>query len=189
MLRALADSPRFDSVTLPNRGRWQLIASFGSIFLLLWLLLGLALLLSTGSNPFLGWANRPSKVLTLLAPIWATLVILLTSIEAWNRLPPEITIGPDSVTGTPPRRLGEPPRPQVVVIRFEFIEKIRLLHPLGPMVVSGYGPFGTHGPESKMLHLTLGNARYLRRKFLEWRERGRRQGSAGAGPSPGPASG
>jgi hypothetical protein len=157
-------------IRLRNHAWPTIFLELGAPFLLVWILIAVGVMEVTSENPFLGLANRASIGTTFLGSVWLALVVLFSNLWAWIRMPPEIEIGPDWVSGTPPRKWGHPPAPITVVIHFQYIVAIRTHTPMGPMVVSSDGGrFLEYTPESKMLHLTIRNARILKGRPNAWR--------------------
>ena len=156
------------STSFPNHSLAGPLATIGGTFSVIWIITLTSAWLSFKQDPFEGFGNRASVVITSLTIIWVGCVLLFAWIATWVDMPRELVIGNDYVEGTPPRLYGNPPRPRHVVIHFEDIRKVGW-GGLGPCVTAGPGSLRVRDPRDAALLLSFRNSRILRDRWTAWK--------------------
>jgi hypothetical protein len=159
-------------LTLDNRdGIWPVVLTYVIAIGTAWLVFALALWRESGRNPFLGWENPSSRVMTGLGVCWAALVIFFVWAKRSEHVPAEILVREDSVQYVRTRRQAAYLGPGLHTMPFKTVIGVRW-YIFGPSLLSGGGGTIWHPkPGGGAILLSVRNCRIVRDRWEEWKRR------------------
>ena len=152
------------SPEIPNPALPWAILGMGQVVAGAWAVLVVAMALYYQDDPLEGWANLPSRIVTVLGILW----LLGGAIGggymlSYANAPPTLRIGRDYVEGSPPRRYYAIGGPTHLRIRFDEIRSIGWTG-VGPAVLTD-----RRGPLGFGFIVSYPNAKILRERLGAWK--------------------